>query len=150
MLGKVYFASGWFNKAQAEEEERVKSKLREIGFEVFSPKEFFVLKPDATQEDRAMVFNKNIEMIKSCDIFFGITDFRDEMGTIWECGCVYGMNNILQNNHKIVYYAETLPKGAQFNIMLAAAANVVITDFDDLVNLPTYLENGKEYTGNVQ
>ena len=34
--------------------------------------------------------------------------------------------------------------------MLAAAANVVITDFIFLVNLPTYLENGKEYTGNVQ
>jgi len=60
MLGKVYFASGWFNPAAAEEEQRVKDKLRSLGFEVFSPKDFFVLKPDATEEDRDRIFQENI------------------------------------------------------------------------------------------
>ena len=150
MLGKVYFASGFFTPAQIEEEERVKGKLRQLGFDVFSPKEYFVLKPDATDKDRAMVFAKNIEMITNCDIFFGITDFRGEMGTIWECGCVYGVNNTIKNKHKIVYYAETLPEGAQFNIMLAAAADVVITKFEDLDKLPEWLETGHKYQGHIQ
>ena len=36
---KVYFASPWFNPDQAEREERVKGRLRELGFNVWSPKE---------------------------------------------------------------------------------------------------------------
>lgn len=150
MSEKIYLASGWFTPDMEEEEERIKNKLRSLGFNVFSPKEFFVLKPNATDEERANVFKKNIEMITSCDIFFGITDFRGEMGTIWECGCVYGINCQTAYKRKIVYYAEKLPEGAQFNIMLAAAADVVITKFEDLDNLPRYLESGKKYEGQVQ
>lgn len=58
---------------------------------MFSPKDFFVLKPDATEEDRDRIFQENIRQINACDVFFGITDYKD-MGTIWECGCVFGIN----------------------------------------------------------
>ena len=91
MLGKVYFAAGWFSKEQDEEERRVCNKLKELGFEVFSPREFFVLKPDATEEDRNRIFAENVKRITECDVFFGITDHKD-MGTIWECGAVCGIN----------------------------------------------------------
>lgn len=91
MLGKVYFASGWFSPPSSEEERRVKSKLRSLGFEVFSPRDYFVLKPNASEEERDKIFKENVKQISSCDIFFGITDYKD-MGTIWECGCAYGIN----------------------------------------------------------
>ena len=100
---KVYFASPFFKPDQIEREERVKTKLRSLGFEVFSPKEFFVLKPDASEEDRDRIFAENIKQITACDIFFGISDERD-MGTIWECGCVYGINQQTAYKRKIVYY----------------------------------------------
>jgi len=87
MLGKVYYASGWFNPAADEEERRILKKLRELGFDVFSPRDSFVLKPDATDEEREMVFKENIKNIDECDIFFGITDYKD-MGTLTECGIV--------------------------------------------------------------
>ena len=51
---------------------------------------------------------------------------------------------------KIVYYAETLPEGAPFNVMLAEPADVVITKFEDLDKLPEWLEVGHKYEGNVQ
>lgn len=156
MLGKVYFASGWFSDAASEEERRVLKKLRELGFDVFSPRDSVVLSPNATDEERIKVFNENVEHIKDCDIFFGITDYKD-MGTIWECGCACGINygvcrdfNCYQKQRTIVYYAETLPDGAPFNVMLQKSADVVITKFEDLDNLPKYLETGKQYEGQVQ
>ena len=96
-----------------------------------------------------MVFAENVKEITSCDIFFGITDYKD-MGTIWECGCVCGINYQTGYQRKIVYYAETLPEGAPFNVMLQKSADVVITKFEDLDNLPKYLETGKKYEGQVQ
>lgn len=149
MLGKVYYANGWFNPKADEEERRVCNKLKELGFDVFSPREFFVLKPDASEEDRNRIFAENVKHIKDCDIFFGVTDYKD-MGTIWECGCASGLNLLDNKKRKVVYYAETLPEGAPFNVMLSKSADVVITKFDDLVNLPTYLETGKKYEGQVQ
>lgn len=149
MLGKVYFASGWFNPAADEEERRVCNKLKELGFDVFSPREFFVLSPDASEEERNKIFTENVKRITECDIFFGITDYKD-MGTIWECGCVCGINYQTARQRKIVYYAETLPDGAPFNVMLQKSADVVITKFEDLNNLPKWLETGKKYEGQVQ
>ena len=149
MLGKVYFASGWFNPAADEEERRVCKKLKDLGFDVFSPREFFVLKPDASEEDRNRIFAENVKRITECDVFFGITDYKD-MGTLWECGAVFGINSQTANKRKIVYYAETLPEGAPFNVMLAKSADVVITKFEDLDKLPEWLETGHKYEGKVQ
>lgn len=121
----VYLAAGWFTPQMSEEESRVKAKLRSLGFDVFSPRDSFVLSPDASDEDRNRIFAENVKHIEECDIFFGITDYKD-MGTIWECGCACGLNYAAKNAdfdmnnklRKIVYYAETLPEGAPFNVML--------------------------------
>ena len=150
MLGsKIYFASGWFSREQDEEERRVKAKLRSLGYDVFSPRDFFVLKPDATEEDRTRIFAENIKQITACDIFFGVTDYKD-MGTIWECGAAFGINYQTAYKRKIVYYCETLPEGAPFNVMLGKSADVVITKFEDLDKLSEWLETGHKYEGKVQ
>ena len=149
MLGRVYYANGWFSEAASEEERRVLKKLRELGFDVFSPRDSFVLKPNASEAEREMVFKENIRNINECDIFFGVTDYKD-MGTLTECGIVQGMNFKDSKKRKIVYYAETLPPGASFNVMLSKPADVVITKFEDLDKLPEWLETGHKYEGNVQ
>ena len=51
----------------------------------------------------------------------------------------------------IVYYAETLgDKG--FNLMLAQSADIVITKYEDLDNLPSMIENSEKtiYTGLIE
>ena len=78
---KVYLASPWFTKEQAEREDRIKNKLRELGFNVWSPKENTMLLPDSNNELREKVFSNNINNIKDCDIIFVITDTKD-IGTI--------------------------------------------------------------------
>lgn len=144
---KVYFASPWFNPEQAEREERVKGRLRELGFNVWSPKENSSLSPITDPVIREKIFSANIEHIKSCDIIFAITDGKD-MGTIWEAGFANGYNKPII----IVYYCETLGPNGQFNLMLAQSGNITITKFEDLDKLPDLIEKneGLAYDGIVE
>jgi hypothetical protein len=152
---KVYFASPWFNPDQAEREDRVKSKLRELGFNVWSPKDNCVCSPIADEAMRNKVFNDNVENIKSCDIIFAITDGKD-MGTIWEAGFANGYNEknkmLSRRQIVIVYYCETLGPNGQFNLMLAQSGDIVITKFEDLDKLPELINKGEglAYAGIVE
>ena len=152
---KVYFASPWFNPDQVEREERVKGRLRELGFNVWSPKENSSLSPITDPVIREKIFSANVEHIKSCDIIFAITDGKD-MGTIWEAGYAYGFNErnlaVGYDPIKIVYYCETLGPNGQFNLMLAQSGDIVITKFDDLDKLPELIEKGEglAYAGIVE
>lgn len=153
---KVYFASPWFNPDQAEREERVKGRLRELGFNVWSPKENSSLSPITDPVIREKIFSANVEHIKSCDIIFAITDGKD-MGTIWEAGFANGYNAGMEDSETfkpiiIVYYCETLGPNGQFNLMLAQSGNITITKFEDLDKLPELIEKneGLAYAGIVE
>lgn len=145
---KVYFASPWFNPEQAEREDRVKNRLRELGFNVWSPKDNCVCSPIADKAMREKVFSDNVKNIKDCEIIFAITDGKD-MGTIWEAGFANGYNEHLKDvGHEpiiIVYYCETLGPNGQFNLMLAQSGDIVITNFEDLGKLPALIDNGEEF-----
>ena len=153
MKNKIYFASPFFNPEQVEREERLKAKLRDLGFEVFSPKEEYFCKPDEGDEVRQMVFDGNCKAIQECDILFAVTDGKD-MGTIWEAGYANGINFVVYPSKKkvIVYYCETLPKGGKFNLMLAQSGDIIITDFLDMDQLPNLIESGegKKYHGKIE
>lgn len=151
---KVYFASPWFNPDQAEREERVKNKLRSMGFNVWSPKDNCVCSPIADEEMRQKVFGDNVYNIETCDILFAITDGKD-MGTIWEAGFANGINYMLKSTDRriiIVYYCETLGYNGQFNLMLAQSGDIVITKFEDLNKLTDLIREGEglAYAGIVE
>lgn len=155
----IYLASPWFSKAQEEREERVKAKLRELGYIVHSPKEDSNITGSFMDpEFRHKVFENNIVHIDCVDIIFGITDGKQavltepdqegrkqqciDSGTIFECGYAYALRCSRTNNPLIVYYAETLGD-APFNLMLQESADIVITNFEDLDNLPKYIEDAR-------
>ena len=150
---KVYFASPWFNPDQAEREERVKGRLRELGFNVWSPKENSSLSPITDPVIREKIFSANVENIENCDILFAITDGKD-MGTIWEAGYVNGINAAVYPSKRkiVIYYCETLGPNGQFNLMLAQSGNITITKFEDLDKLPELIEKneGLAYAGIVE
>lgn len=155
-MKKVYFASPWFNATQAEREDRVKNKLRELGFDVWSPKDNNSLSPITDPAIREKIFAANISGMEDCEMIFAITDEKD-MGTIWECGFVYGMRHAYNKNHDesfdplVVYYCETLGDG-MFNLMLAQSGDIVITKFEDLNKLPELIAKGEGlvYAGIVE
>lgn len=151
---KVYFASPWFTPEQEEREERLKAKLRSLGFEVHSPKETAVCGAISDPATRNEIFVGNIFAINEADIVFAVTDGKD-MGTIWEAGYAYGVNMLNEfcsaKPIKIVYYCETLGDGL-FNLMLAQSGDIVITKFEDMDKLPEMLMGGEKvaYTGRIQ
>lgn len=151
---KVYFASPWFTPEQEEREERLKAKLRSLGFDVHSPKETAVCGAISDPETRKAIFDGNINAIEDADIVFAITDGKD-MGTIWEAGYAYGYNERQRlagyEPIKIVYYCETLGDGL-FNLMLAQSGDIVITKFEDVDKLPGLLAGGEKvaYAGRIQ
>lgn len=151
---KIYFASPWFTPEQEEREERLKAKLRSLGFEVHSPKETAVCGAISDPRTRQKIFDGNVDAIKEADIVFAVTDGKD-MGTIWEAGYAYGYNErqkaVGYEPIKIVYYCETLGNGL-FNLMLAQSGDIIITKFGDLDKLPEMLEKGVKtvYVGNIQ
>ena len=150
---KVYFASPWFNPEQAEREERVKGRLRELGFNVWSPKDNSSLSPITDPVIREKIFSANVENLKSCDILFAVTDGKD-MGTIWEAGYVNGLNAAIYPSKRkiVVYYCETLGPNGQFNLMLAQSGDIVIQNYKDLDKLPKLIEKteGLAYAGIVE
>lgn len=154
---KIYFAGPWFCKAQEEREERLKAKLRELGFTVHSPKEDSNVTGSFMDPNfRKAVFEGNIHAIDDCDIIFGMTDGKrclniepDQLGkqtqaidsgTMIECGYAYALRCMRKTSPLIVYYAETLGN-APFNLMLQESADIVITDFADMDNFPKYVED---------
>ena len=153
-MKKIYFASPWFTPEQEEREERLKAKLRSLGFDVWSPKEQAVCGTFSDKETRNKIFNGNCDAISQSDIVFAITDGKD-MGTIWEAGYAYGFNEACEltgaSKIIIVYYCETLGDG-KFNLMLAESGNIVITKFEDVDKLPALLEanEGMDYVGKIE
>lgn len=151
---KIYFASPWFTPEQEEREERLKAKLRSLGFVVHSPKEEAVCGAISDQETRQAIFKGNTDAIDNCDVVFAITDGKD-MGTIWEAGYAYGLNKLNKfRNVKpitIIYYCETL-NGGLFNLMLAQSGDIIITKFEDVDKLPELLAGGEKvrYAGRIQ
>ena len=151
---RVYFASPWFTPEQEEREERLKAKLRSLGFEVHRPKEEAVCGEFSDPATRQEIFEGNIHAINTADIVFAVTDGKD-MGTIWEAGYAFGYNERLRATGyepiKIVYYCETLGNG-QFNLLLAQSGDIVITKFEDLDKLPEMLAGGErvEFVGRIE
>lgn len=149
---RVYLASPWFNDEQAEREDRIKKKLKELGFDVWSPKDNCVCSPIADEKTRKKVFSDNCCNINLADVVFAITDGKD-MGTIWEAGYAYGLNvSRHENPIKIVYYCETLGQNGQFNLMLAQSGDIVIMKYEELDRLPELIKKGKRlaYAGIVE
>lgn len=151
---KIYFASPWFTPEQEEREERLKAKLRSLGFDVHSPKEVAICGEISDPETRQRIFDGNVFAIQDADIVFAVTDGKD-MGTIWEAGFAYGYNERQKlagyEPIKIVYYCETLGNGL-FNLMLAQSGDIIITKFEDLDKLPEMLAGGVKttYAGRIQ
>lgn len=167
-MKKVYFAGPWFTAAQAEREQRLIARLRELGFDVFSPRESSNITGSfADKAVQKATFEGNIVNIDSCDILFAVTDGKRgtcteldkvgqpmqaiDAGTMVEVGYAYRMRRESGKKPIMVYYAETLGN-AQFNLMLAQSADIVITKYEDLANLPKWIEEGKtvDYKGMIE
>lgn len=148
---KVYLASPFFKPEQIERIEFIENTLEENGYTVFSPRKEFVVKPDATSEDRKKGFQGNCNAIDNCDFVIAVTDGKD-MGTIWEAGYAYS------SGIPILYFAETLGNN-DFNLMLAESGELgvcksreeldfVLRDIITYTTLNRYITHGDKFNYN--
>ena len=167
-MKKIYLAGPWFTKAQAEREERLKKRLRELGFEVHSPKEDSnITGTFADPAVRQATFDSNISHIDDVDIVFAIMDGKRavcneedtngrvinaiDTGTLFEVGYAYCLRKKNGKVPVIVYYTETTPEGG-FNLMLAQSCDILINKYEDLDKLPDWIENNTKvgYNGLIE
>lgn len=147
----VYLASPFFKPEQIERIEFIENLLEKYGYTVFSPRKEFVVKPNATSEDRKKGFKGNCKAIDNCDFVIAVTDGKD-MGTIWEAGYAYS------SGIPILYFAETLGNN-DFNLMLAESGElgvcksreeleIVLRDIPTYPNLNRYITNADKFNYN--
>jgi nucleoside 2-deoxyribosyltransferase len=128
MNHSVYIASPFFKPEQISRLEFIKNCLEQQGVNYFSPMDEFVCPPDASGEVREQTFEANCEAICTSDFIIAVTDGKD-VGTIFEAGFAFCFGI------PIVYFCETLPPGAPFNLMLSESAWRVVTSRTELSNM---------------
>lgn len=138
-MKKCYIASGWFSPEWLEELENIKSVLDKCSLDYFSPKDENLAKPDDAVSVQDSIFNGNIKGMEDCDWMICNTRNKD-MGSIFEAGYFHKLEK------PIVYFCGGLPKGAQFNLMLAASGVAVCTSLNDLQE---YIEGCMQYNNTI-
>jgi len=135
---KAYIASSWFNTTANQEVNDIITALDSNGFEIFSPRDFFVCPPTASLDVQKSTYEGNLEHLHKCDFMICNTHGKD-MGSIFEAGYFKALEK------PIVYFCAGLPDGAMFNLMLAQSGVKVCTSVDDLND---YLKRSSE-NGNL-
>ena len=124
---KAYIASSWFNPVANQEVNDIISALESNGFEVFSPRDFFVCPPTADLATQKSTYEGNLHHLHESDFMICNTHGKD-MGSIFEAGYFKALEK------PIIYFCAGLPEGATFNLMLAQSGMKVCTSKDELSN----------------
>ncbi|MCK2000196.1 nucleoside 2-deoxyribosyltransferase [[Brevibacterium] frigoritolerans] len=138
---KVYLASGWFNENQERRVAKAEKVLRELGFEVFSPRENqnpeFIYN---TQPWRDATFDNDVDHIEWCDFIFAIYDEEDS-GTMFELGYAY------KTGKPVLVYHET---GGYVNLMISDSLTAYFTNWDEVKAYDFQTMKHIGYTGDVE
>lgn len=142
---KCYIASPFFNKEQTKEVENIKEILNKFNIDFFSPKDFFVLLADETNEKRKEIFLKNLNEIKDCDFMICNTNNKD-MGSIFESGYAFS------NSIPIIYFNQQI-KG-KFNVMLEQSGMCICINYNELIlSIKKFIDIGiynDNYKGDIE
>ena len=96
---RMYLASGWFTPEQRRSVEEIKTLLRDLGCNFFSPEEDcpIQLTPGCSTRDKHLVFEEDVRQIDNAKIVIVNTADMDS-GTIFEYGYSYARDKV------IIYY----------------------------------------------
>ncbi len=122
---KAYIASSWFNPTANQEVNDIIDSLTKNGFDIFSPRDYFVCPPTADLETQKSTYEGNLQHLHKCDFMICNTHAKD-MGSIFEAGYFKALDK------PIVYFCAGLPDGASFNLMLSQSGIKVCTSVENL------------------
>jgi len=131
---KCYIASPFFDEIAIQEVETVKELLEELNIEYFSPKDHNLCEPDAPEEKRKEVFEKNIKEISNCDFMIANTRNKD-IGTSIEIGYAFS------NDKPVILFCPQV-RNIGINLMLANLCRGFSYDKEELKNrIEEFLKN---------
>lgn len=142
----VYLASGFFNDSQKATVKRMESFLEDRGYRVFSPfRDGITLKPNASQEERDMVFKENVENSTKLDLVIANVDGLDS-GTMVEIGLRYGYwyatrNTWTDDPQEVPRMITFSNEGWKLNVMLSGAVLSHCRGFEELATYLDYVES---------
>ena len=129
----IYIAAPFFTAAQLEKVKNIETICDETKWvKYYSPRKFFVLSQNSTDDDKRTVFTSNTDAINGSRIILALVDEHDT-GTYWEMGYAYGINKMV--------IMLLLDETKKLNIMLAQSCYRIIKGEK---NLRTFLY-GKDY-----
>ena len=137
MKKKVYLASPFFNAKEISVVEYVAKRLRNLGFDVYSPREHEVENAWAlpNKEWAKKVFDADIKAINEADIVVVINfGMYSDTGTAWECGYAYGIGKKVK-----MVLAENIitesPLPSTYSLMMINGCHHFenINDFDSII-----------------
>lgn len=141
---QVYIAGPFFNTEQREVIEGIEEELRNRGIAFFSPRLCGVL-GDVAPEDRAeeslAFYEKNLEMLKHCEIMIAVVDDFDP-GTMFEWGYfTKKKNNLFDAHNKLVSFS---PRGYALNLMLTHSSDCHVTLFASVGSVVSRMIQGSD------
>lgn len=133
-MNHTYLAGPFFNEEQVELIQFIEGLASDAN-PIFSPmSDGFVLKPDASIEERDQIFQSNVDAIKEASWMLAVIDDFDP-GTVWEMGYAYS------DGLPILAYSDVPGRG--LNVMLAGAATLgFINGREQLRAIFSQLANG--------
>lgn len=112
----TYLAAPFFNSQQRELCDFIEELFLRSDIPLYSPRnDGFVLKPDATNEERNQIFQSNVMAIRTARWVLAVIDDFDP-GVIWEMGLAYG--------HSVPTLAYSDVPGRGLNVMLAGSCKL--------------------------
>lgn len=142
---KVYFAGPLFSQAERNYNQRLCSRIEELGYDVFLPQRDGAemdspAYADMTPSERAQViFDIDMEQIRDCEIFLFVLDGRvPDEGACFELGVAY-QQSIQGQPHKRILGLHTDMRasfiGSKLNAMVAEAFDRIVTSEKELITL---------------
>lgn len=134
---QIYLAGPFFKPEQIEAQEAVEKLCDELGHPYFSPRHHIVLAPDATKEQRQIVFKINVRYVRSARLVLANIEGNDT-GTLYEIGAAYGFT-------PTVLWSPNPER--KLNVMLAEGVQGYAPGFEALKRFLTGNDR-KEISGN--
>ena len=138
-MTKVYLASPFFNPEQLEVVKLVESLLKNLGFQLYSPRLDGVIQ-DMSNEERQRslkkIFDLNCKNMDEAELILAILNWRDA-GVVFELGYGYAKGKTI-----IVFTSNDAP----VNVMLKESASVSVMSFQALEAALNEFQSGSPFT----
>lgn len=138
LVMRIYFSAPLFCEAERAFNEKVATRLREAGFEVWLPQEISIVKSESEGEKKS-IYELNISALKNSDIVVAVLDGANvDSGVAFEVGYATALGKPvigLKTDHRV------FSKFEEVNLMLEFSMKSICKTVEELTNFLKVISN---------